>query len=96
LRQFWVYIAGSSTGTLYTGVTSDLQKRIAQHREGTYPGFSRKYRVHRLLHCEETSDVFAAITREKQIKGWRRSKKVRLIEAGNPAWRDLAAGWFKS
>ena len=88
--DYWVYIAGSSSGTLYVGVTNDLVLRIAQHREGLIPGFTATYGVHRLLYFEQTTDVWGAIAREKQIKGWRRSKKVELIESMNPSWRDLS------
>ncbi len=95
MRQFWVYIAASRTGTLYTGVTNDLHRRMAEHRSGRFPGFTEKYGVHRLLHFEETSDTLSAITREKQIKGWNRAKKVRLIESRNPGWKDLAGDWFR-
>jgi putative endonuclease len=92
VRTYWVYILGSGTGTFYVGVTNDLELRIAQHREGLIEGFSSRYDVHRLLYFEETTDVFAAITREKQIKGWRREKKVDLIRTANPSWRDLSRG----
>jgi putative endonuclease len=95
MRQFWVYIAGSRTGTLYVGVTNDLKRRMAEHRERRVPGFTSQYGVDRLLHFEETSDVFSAIAREKQIKGWRSSKKVCLIQSQNPGWRDLAAEWYR-
>jgi putative endonuclease len=74
---------------LYIGVTSDLLKRIDQHREGVVEGFTKSYRADRLVHFEETSDVHAAIAREKQLKGWRREKKVALIETMNPKWNDL-------
>jgi putative endonuclease len=90
VRTYWVYILGSGTGTLYVGVTNDLELRLAQHREGSIGGFTSRYGVHRLLYFEESTDVFAAITREKQIKGWRREKKVNLIRTVNPSWRDLS------
>ncbi len=92
MRSYWVYILGSRTGTLYVGLTSDLELRVAQHRAGTFGGFTARYAVHRLLYFEETTEAIAAIAREKQIKGWRRSKKVDLIQAANPGWRDLSAG----
>ena len=90
MRTFWVYILGSHTGTLYIGVTGNLERRLAEHREGLEKGFTSRYGVHRLLHAEETSDVFAAIAREKQLKRWTRARKVQLITANNPAWKDLA------
>jgi putative endonuclease len=90
-----VYILTNDRRTvLYTGVTSDLVKRSAQHKLGWSPtAFTKKYNVHRLVYLETTSDITAAIRREKQIKGWLRSKKVALIEAMNPTWRDLFDDW---
>jgi len=90
--SYWVYILASQTrGTLYIGVTSGLAERIAEHREGQITGFTRQYRVTRLVHCEEFTDVNEAIAREKAMKKWRRAWKIALIERGNPEWRDL---WF--
>ena len=74
---------------LYTGVTNDLVRRVFQHREKTLPGFTSRYNVDKLVFFEETSDVLAAIAREKQIKGGSRRKKIALIEGLNPGWRDL-------
>ena len=91
--DYWVYIAGSSSGTLYVGVTSDLVKRMWEHREELFPGFTSRYGVKRLLYFEQTDDVWAAIAREKQIKGWRRSKKEALVRTLNPGWRDLSRSW---
>jgi putative endonuclease len=90
-----MYIMASRSGTLYTGVTNSLDKRTAQHREGLNPGFTKKYRIHRLVYFEEFQDVRSAISREKQIKGWLRSKKIALIESLNPTWEDLSADWGK-
>jgi putative endonuclease len=92
MKRYWVYILASRSRTLYTGVTNDLLRRVDEHRSGTGSEFTAKYRIRRLVHCEETSDVLAAIAREKQIKGWDRKKKVALVEASNPNWEDLAAG----
>ena len=79
---------------LYTGVTSDIGKRILQHKAGVHPsGFTHKYTVDRLVYYELSHDIRSAIAREKQIKGWRREKKVRLIEGMNSEWKDLAAEW---
>ncbi len=89
-EQFFVYIMGSYRGVLYTGVTNDLIYRVAQHRQKVFEGFTKKYNVTHLLYYEVTGSSEAAIAREKQIKGWRRSKKVMLIEAMNPKWQDLA------
>lgn len=82
-------MATERNGTLYVGMTSDLVGRALQHREGTFDGFSRRYKVHRLVYFESTEDVHAAIRREKQIKKWRRLLKLKLIERVNPTWKDL-------
>jgi putative endonuclease len=85
-----VYILASQrNGTLYTGVTSDLPKRVSEHREALKPGFATKYAVNRLVYFELFDDMTSAIAREKQIKGGSRSKKLKLIEELNPQWRDL-------
>ncbi len=85
-----VYIVASKrNGTLYTGVTSDLVKRVYEHKNGLADGFTKKYDVHRLVYFEMHEDMNAAIAREKQIKKWNRAWKLELIEKGNPAWKDL-------
>ena len=91
----YTYILGSATGTLYIGVTSDLYTRIMQHRNGTYEGFSKKYGCVRLLYYENFGDIRLAIAREKQLKGWRREKKLDLIRTTNPEFKDLSEkyGW---
>jgi putative endonuclease len=88
MRQYWVYILASLNRTLYTGVTNNLEIRLAQHREGKH-GFTTKYRINLLVYYETTNDVMAAIEREKQIKSWSRAKKVALIESVNGVWADL-------
>jgi len=93
-QRFFVYILASHSRVLYTGVTRDLVRRVHQHRQGQIPGFTRQYRVTRLVHFEETSEARRALARERQIKGWSRSKKVQLIESLNPGWLDLAVDWF--
>ena len=80
-------------GTLYVGVTNDLPRRLIEHRERVVHGFTRRYSVDRLVYFETTADVVSAIAREKQIKGWRKTKKVALVETTNPAWRDLSREW---
>jgi putative endonuclease len=80
--------------TLYTGVTNNLIKRTYEHKQKLVPGFTSKYNITHLVFFEETQDVKAAISREKQIKGWLRAKKIALIEAMNPQWKDLSAEWF--
>ena len=82
------------SGTLYTGTTNDLHRRVYEHKKKLIPGFTSKYNITRLVYFEETSDVKAAITREKQIKGWVRAKKIELIEKDNHKWQDLSEGWF--
>ncbi len=94
MRSYYVYIMTNSSGTLYTGVTNDLQRRVAEHKSGRGGGFTRRYKITRLVHFEETNDARTAIEREKRIKGWRRSKKVELIERDNPRWKDLSEGWY--
>ena len=89
-KQPAVYILSNKrNGTLYTGVTSDLIKRIWQHRNNFVDGFSKKYSTHLLVYYESHDDMVNAITREKQIKAWKREWKIRLIEEFNPYWRDL-------
>ena len=90
MSQYYVYIMASRSGVLYTGVTSNLSKRVGEHKEGQIPGFTRRYKVTHLVYYESMHDVNAAIAREKQIKRWRREKKVSLIETINRAWNDLA------
>jgi putative endonuclease len=86
-----VYIlANNRNGTLYVGVTSDLMKRLWQHREGSVPGFTKRYGVARLVRYEQFGTMELAIAREKQLKRWHRQWKLNLIEHDNPQWRDLA------
>jgi putative endonuclease len=93
LNSYWVYIMTNRTRTLYVGMTNDLQRRMYEHANHLLPGFTSRYAIDRLVYAEETSDVAAAIEREKEVKGWRRSKKVALIESVNPKWRDLSLDW---
>jgi putative endonuclease len=91
---YFVYILSNTSKTLYVGVTNDRLRRLAEHRSKAVSGFSARYNLTRLVYYEETSDIAAAIAREKQIKGWLRMKKIALIESANPHWKDLAADWF--
>lgn len=91
---YYVYILASESGTLYVGVTSDLEGRMQQHKSGEIKGFTQKYKVNRLLYYEEYDDIYDAIAREKEIKKWRREKKVNLIEQANPGRLDLSQDWF--
>ena len=94
MKKYYVYIMNSPTGTLYTGMTSDLKRRVYEHKQKLIEGFTKKYNVTRLAYYEETSDVQTALSREKEIKKWRRSKKIALIKTMNPRWRDLSQGWY--
>ena len=90
MKYYYVYILASKrNGTLYIGVTSDLIKRVYEHKNNLVDGFTRKYKVHNLVFFEETNDVQSAIRREKQLKAWKRDWKIELIEKQNPAWTDL-------
>lgn len=90
MKQPAVYItANKRNGTLYTGVTSDLVKRIYQHKQGTFEGFSQKHKCHVLVFFEQYDTMEHVILREKQIKSGSRSKKIKLIETANPNWKDL-------
>ena len=92
-RQFYVYIMTNKSSTLYTGVTNDLERRVFEHKKQLVAGFTAKYNIDRLVYYEATEDVNAAISREKQIKGWLRTKKIALIDSVNPGWRDLSVDW---
>ena len=89
-RRYYVYILGSSSGTLYTGVTNSIHRRIEEHKYGEGSTFASRYGVNRLLYFEVFQYVNNAIARKKVIKGWRRSKKTALIASVNPGWRDLS------
>ena len=91
----YTYIMCSHTGTLYIGVTSDIYLRIQQHKNGTFEGFSKRYNCTRLLYYEQHEDITQSIAREKQLKGWRRAKKIALIEEQNLEWQDLSKDWGK-
>lgn len=92
-HKYFVYIVCSGSGTLYIGMTNNVERRVFEHKRGEIEGFSREYHCSRLVYYESFDDVHKAIGREKQLKGWRREKKVALIEATNPRWADLAEKW---
>ena len=94
-RLFFVYIMtnGPKTAVLYTGITGDLRRRVWQHKNKLVPGFTSRYNLTQLVYYERFIYPDAAIAREKEIKGWRRNKKLRLIESMNPNWDDLACNW---
>ncbi|MEZ4676656.1 MAG: GIY-YIG nuclease family protein [Caldilineaceae bacterium] len=79
MREYYVYVMAGTSRTIYTGMTNDLQRRVSEHKLGRGSGFTSKYRVNQLVYYEATNDVHVAIAREKEIKGWRREKKVALI-----------------
>ena len=92
-ERFWGYIVSSKSGTLYTGITNNLDRRIHEHKHHLIPGFTAKYNCTRLVYFEDFSEARCAIAREKQIKGWLRSKKIALIKSMNPHCNDLAQNW---
>jgi len=85
----------NKSGTLYTGVTDNLERRVYEHKSKLIKGFTKRYNITKLVYYEMTNDVQSAIQREKQIKGWLRKKKIVLIEAVNPKWMDLSEEWFR-
>lgn len=90
MKSYYVYIlASKKNGTLYIGVTSDLIKRVYQHKQHLIEGFTQKHKVNTLVYFEETNDIKSAIQREKHLKKWNRAWKIRLIEEENPQWKDL-------
>lgn len=91
--KFWVYILTSRTGTLYIGITGYIDRRISQHKMDSIEGFTKKYKIHRLVYYETFDLAPKAIGREKQLKGWRREKKIALIEKSNPRWQDRSENW---
>ena len=94
--RYFVYILASKSRHLYVGVTSDLERRIYEHKQKLADGFTKMYKIDRLVHFEETSDVRAAMEREKKIKGLLRAKKIVLIESINPTWEDLSEAWYNA
>lgn len=95
IRDYYMYILASRSRVLYVGVTNDLARRVNEHKKSLIPGFTQKYRVTRLVYFEQFDDIREAIAREKQIKGWVRARKIKMIDARNPTWDDLAAQWLR-
>jgi len=85
---------GSESGTLYVGMTSEIKKRVYEHKNHLIPGFTDKYNIDRLLYVETMGEPTSAINREKQVKAWRREKKVALIDSQNIAWNDISEDWY--
>ena len=94
MKRYYVYIMTNRSRTLYTGVTNNLMPRVLEHKRKLVPGFTSRYNMTRLAYFEEFGDIRLAISREKQIKGWLRSKKIALVRSKNPDWNDLSAGWY--
>jgi putative endonuclease len=92
-RTYRIYVLASRSRNLYVGVTNDLHRRLIEHREARLPGFTKRYKTFRLVHYEIFGGIHAAIAREKEIKAWRREKKIWLIERQNLSWEDLSIVW---
>jgi putative endonuclease len=93
-KQYYIYILSNASRRIYVGVTNNLERRVYEHKHKLISGFTSEYNITRLVFFEITSDVVAAIAREKQIKGWLRSKKIALIESQNPTWEYISKEWF--
>ena len=93
-HAYYVYILTNPSRTFYVGVTNDLERRVWEHKQLSTPGFTQKYNITQLVYFEESPRIDDAIAREKQLKDWRREKKIKLIEAMNPRWLDLSMGWY--
>jgi putative endonuclease len=91
-KTYYVYIMTNQSRTLYVGVTNDIFKRVWEHKTGLVEGFTKRYNIDTLIYVESFDDILSAIAREKQIKRWRREKKIQLIIQANPNWRDLSDG----
>ena len=95
MKEYFVYITtNKSNRVLYIGVTNDIERRVYEHKKKLVRGFTSKYNVNKLVYYDSMPDIRDAISREKQIKGWLRKKKIALIESMNPEWNDLSAGWY--
>ena len=95
MATYYVYMmANKRNGTLYVGVTNNLERRIYQHKMGEIEGFTKKYGIKSLMFYETTESIESAIVREKQLKHWNRKWKIELLEKSNPDWRDLAEDWY--
>ena len=92
--EYYVYIMASTSGTLYIGVSGNIEGRIWQHKQEKIEGFTKKYHCNKLVYYEEYQDIYEAIAREKQLKKWNRKKKEKLIKTQNYHWEDLSKDWF--
>ncbi len=89
-KTYYIYImASAKNGILYVGMTNDLKRRVYEHKNGLFDGFTKRYHIHKLVYFEATEDVYSAIQREKRMKKWRRQWKINTIERSNPQWNDL-------
>ena len=94
-KSYYVYLlANQNNKVLYIGVTNNIERRVFEHKNKLVKGFTEKYNVNKLVYFEQTSDVYSALSREKEIKGWLRIKKNALVESTNAAWSDLSDGWY--
>jgi putative endonuclease len=93
-KEYYVYIMTNKSKTLYTGVTNNLVRRVDEHKSKKFSGFTSRYNITKLVYFEAGDHINDAIAREKQIKGWLRTKKIALIESINPDWKDLSEDWF--
>lgn len=92
-KQYYVYILTNHSRTFYVGMTNNLERRVYEHKHKLIDGFTKRYNISISVYYEAFADAIEAITREKQVKDWRREKKIALIEAMNPTWADLSAAW---
>lgn len=95
MQDYYVYILTNNSKTLYTGFTNDLRRRVSEHKRKVIPGFTSRYNINKLIYFEYFSARENAVDREKQIKGFLKSKKISLINTMNPEWKDLSEEWFK-
>ena len=95
MKSYYVYIMTNKSKTLYTGVTNNIKRRVFEHQNALVPGFTSKYKINKSVYFEKSKNVKHALAREKQIKGWLRSKKIELIESINSNWNDVSANWFE-
>ena len=94
MKEYYVYfLTNWNNKVMYIGVTGNLRRRIYEHKNELVDGFTKRYHIHKLVYFEQTSDVNAALEREKQLKKWTRAKKNRLVETANPEWNDISADW---
>ena len=96
MAEYYIYIMSNRSSTLYISVTNDLLRRVYEHKEKYVEGFTKRYSIDRLVYYESCESVESAIIREKQLKGWRRARKIALIELMNPEWKDLSLEWMDS